>query len=221
MMARWGMVVDLRKCIGCGTCALVCDHINKVPPDVQWRRVVECSKEGTLPCHHMFLTISCMHCGKPPCADVCPTTATKRRPDGAVYLNHELCVGCGACVVACPYNARSLSSEDQVHFDVRAGSVTHTDRIGTCTKCNLCLPDLDAGLSRGAKLGVDPEATPACVRFCIAEALHFGDLDDADSEVSRLIRENRTVRLNEELGTDSSVYFIIDEIASQECRESE
>jgi phenylacetyl-CoA:acceptor oxidoreductase subunit 1 len=68
---------------------------------------------------------------------------------------------------------------------------------------------------------VDPEATPVCVRFCIAEALYFGDLDDANSEVSLLVRKNRTVRLSEELGTDCSVYFIIDGIASKECRESE
>ena len=152
MMARWGMVIDLRKCIGCETCVLVCKYINKVPPGVKWRRVVEYSKDGNHTDHPVFLPISCMHCGKPPCVKVCPTTATECRPDGAVYVNHELCVGCGACIVACPYQARSITSQDEVHFDVQTDSlevsVSETDRVGVCTKCNLCLPDHVSPFSR-------------------------------------------------------------------------
>lgn len=212
-MARWAMVVDLRKCVGCGTCKQVCDDVNHVPPGATWRRLVEREVEGNPGGHQVFLTMSCMHCDKPPCLEVCPTTATYRRPDGIVDINYELCVGCGACVVACPYNARSITFEDKISFDggvsLQDVSMATTDRIGVCTKCNFCLARVDAGLSQGLKPGLDPEATPTCVRFCIAEALQFGDLDDPDSSVSRLIQENRVARLQEELGTDPSVYYIL------------
>jgi phenylacetyl-CoA:acceptor oxidoreductase subunit 1 len=83
------------------------------------------------------------------------------------------------------------------------------DHIGVATKCNFCLPRVDAGLAQGLQPGLDPEATPACVISCSANALHFGDLDDPDSEVSQLIRENKTARLQEELGTDPAVYYIV------------
>jgi len=212
-MARWAMVIDLRKCIGCETCKRVCDEVNNVPPGVTWRRLVDSGVEGNPNGQRLFLTMSCMHCSKPPCLEVCPTTATYRRPDGIVDINYELCVGCGSCVLACPYNARSIPTEDNIVLEGGAGlentSVTNPDRIGVCTKCNFCLPRVDAGLSQGLKPGVDPEATPTCVRFCIAEALHFGDLDDPDSSVLRLVRDNKTARLQEELGTDPSVYYIL------------
>jgi len=165
-----------------------------------------------------------MHCGKPPCLEVCPTGATYRRPDGIVDIDYKLCLGCGSCVVACPYQARSIILEDEIHSEVGANpqdvTVADNDRIGVCTKCDFCLPRLDAGLSQGLRPGVDPEATPMCVRFCIADALHFGDLDNPDSVVSRLIRENKTARLQEELKTDASIYYIIDGLPSLEYKKS-
>ena len=83
------------------------------------------------------------------------------------------------------------------------------DGIGVCRKCDFCVSRLDAGLKQGLQPGQDFEATPMCVRYCIAEALYFGDLDDPKSEVSKLIRENKTARLNEELQTDPSVFYIL------------
>ena len=82
-------------------------------------------------------------------------------------------------------------------------------RIGVCTKCDFCSSQMDEAIKRGLKPGQDPEATPACVRYCISEALHFGDMDDPESTVSSLIRKNKTVCLNDELGTDPSVYYIV------------
>jgi phenylacetyl-CoA:acceptor oxidoreductase subunit 1 len=209
-MARWAMVIDLRACIGCKTCAHACDQFNSVPPGAQWRRVAEreigeYSKE-----RRMFLPTNCMHCAEPPCLEVCPTRATYKRSDGIVDIRHDRCIGCGYCIVACPYEARAITLQDNPW---RTGgdspTVANQDRIGICTKCNFCLPLLEQGVRRGLQPGRDPEATPNCVRSCIAGAMHFGNLDDPESAVSQLLRENRTFRLNEDLGTGPSVYYIL------------
>lgn len=210
-MTRWGMVIDLRKCIGCETCKHVCDYANLVPPGANWRRVVSYSMDKGLDLQQ-YLSMGCMHCSDPPCLEVCPTGATYRRPDGIIDINQELCIGCGACILACPYKARSINYEDKISWKENIGQGTdgrkNSDRIGVCTKCDFCLSRLEAGLKKGLKPGSDPEATPCCVRYCIGEALYFGDLDDTASEVSKLIRENRTSCLNEELQTHPCVFYI-------------
>jgi phenylacetyl-CoA:acceptor oxidoreductase subunit 1 len=211
-MVRWGMVIDLRKCIGCATCKEVCERVNENPSGV-WRRVIEHGTEGNPGQERLFLTMSCMHCGRPLCLETCPTGATYRRPDGIVDIKEYLCIGCRACILACPYRAREILIEDVIcrkeAYDQEDETITNSDRIGICTKCNFCFQLIDSGVSKGLKPGVDPEATPWCVRFCISEALSFGDLDDPDSTVSKLIRENRTSRLLEELNTDPKIHYIL------------
>lgn len=217
-MARWGMVVDLRKCVGCATCKEVCALIREMPAAVNWRKIVQIKgkpldsvpglKEG-------YLSMSCMHCAKAPCLDICPTQATFRRADGIIDIQKTLCIGCGACMVACPYHARAICSEDSVlvdHADLPDKVEKEPDQklIGICTKCNFCCGLIDEGLTKGLRPGVDAEATPLCVRFCIGEALYFGDLDNEESCVSKLIRDNQTTRLSAELGTEPNVYFIVE-----------
>lgn len=201
------MVIDLRKCIGCETCRTACAHVNRVPPNARWRRMAECGFIDSASGKRMFLTMGCMHCAKAPCVESCPTGATRRRPDGIIEIEYDLCMGCGACVVACPYHARGIAHEDLVFRG--NGTAEGEDRIGVCTKCNFCLPLIDRALAKGLRPGVEPEATPVCVEHCIADALHFGDLDDPESEVSKMIRENGTARLLEELGTEPAVYYIV------------
>jgi phenylacetyl-CoA:acceptor oxidoreductase subunit 1 len=161
----------------------------------------------------MFLTIGCMHCNEPPCLEVCPTTATTRRSDGIVEIDPELCVGCGACILACPYEARNINSIDIIPYEKNQRQENpvreNEDRIGICSKCDFCASRMDEGLKKGLQPGQDFEATPMCVRYCIAEAMVFGDLDDPKSKVSKLIRENKTIRLNEELQTDPCVFYIL------------
>lgn len=213
-MARWGMIIDLRKCIGCLNCVVACKQANKVPPD-RWRRVVNCGVSEAPERQRTFLPMNCMHCDEPPCLEVCPTTATYRRPDGIVDVNYELCVGCGYCVVACPYLARTIFSGNESGLEVSiiaqvpGRPAPNPDYIGVASKCNFCASRLDNGLAQGLQPGLDDDATPACVTVCSAGVLHFGDLDDPDSEVSRMIRENKTARLQEELGTRPAVYYII------------
>ena len=209
-MTHWGMVIDLRQCIGCETCKHVCNDVN----DPGWRRVVDMMMENySKEQQKVFITMGCMHCAAPPCLEVCPTGATKHRSDGIVEIDQELCIGCGACILACPYKARQITFEDKISHqenDIQENPGREKpDRIGVCSKCDFCVSRLDKGLKKELKPGQDFEATPICVRYCIAEALHFGDLDDPESNVSRLIRENKTARLNEDHRTDPSVFYIL------------
>jgi phenylacetyl-CoA:acceptor oxidoreductase subunit 1 len=159
--------------------------------------------------------MQCMQCGDPPCLPVCPTTATKQREDGIVWVDYGLCIGCGYCVVACPYRARHVVKRAEGYFEAptppeeRAAGGS-SEFVGVCTKCTFCMERIDRATD-GARPGVDPEVTPVCSSSCIANAIHFGDLDDPESAVSRLVRENRVVRLLEELGTDPAVYYIVGE----------
>jgi len=205
-MTHWAMIIDLTKCVACETCIEVCRQFNKPPPGPSWRKSIVHEMKNNPSEKQLFLTMSCMHCETPTCLEVCPTGATYRRSDGIVDIDLNLCLGCGACVVACPYQARSISKSDIISNEI---DVKSKDRIGICTKCNFCLQHIDAGLEKGLKPGIDPEATPRCVRFCLADALYFGDLEDPESEVSRLIQDNKVVCMQEALGTNPSVYYIL------------
>ena len=212
-MTRWTMVADLRRCVGCQTCTAACKHANATPPGVQWRRVLD-MEVGSFPdVQRVFVPVGCQHCEDPPCMHVCPSTATKKRPDGIVTIDYDICIGCSYCAVACPYQARykterasfaygSASEHEQARFD--------EGRLGVATKCTFCVDRIDAGLAKGLKPGVDPEATPACVNACIAEALAFGDIEDPGSNVSQLVAENRHFRMHEELGTGPNFYYLWD-----------
>jgi phenylacetyl-CoA:acceptor oxidoreductase subunit 1 len=118
--------------------------------------------------------------------------------------------------VACPYQARNILFHNKNEFEMAnivhelSESNINFERIGVCTKCNFCLPKIEEGIDKGLQPGRDPEASPECVISCSAKALQFGDLDNPDSIVSQLLRKTKTARLQEELGTDPSVYYIVE-----------
>ncbi|MCP4417270.1 MAG: 4Fe-4S dicluster domain-containing protein [Chloroflexi bacterium] len=208
MTTRWGMVIDLQKCIGCEGCVDVCKEVNFSPDGAFWRQVHTYQAGAGFSAPSLSLPMNCMHCSDAPCLEVCPTTATFRRPDGIVDLNDDICVGCGYCVVACPYFARMISESDRL-LNMALDNGSAKSSVGVATKCNFCLPRIEQGLAHGLEIGVAPAATPSCVAYCSGRALHFGNFGDPYSRVSRLVDENETFQLQEELGTSPSVYYLV------------
>jgi Fe-S-cluster-containing dehydrogenase component len=200
-MVRWGMVIDLRKCIGCQACTIACKAENLTPRGVYWNRVLK-RETGEYPnVSREFLPKPCMHCENPPCVRVCPTEASYKRPDGIVMIDYDKCIGCKYCIAACPYGARTYLDDVGSYFPSAGLSQVEEYRSGehergVVEKCTFCVDRLEEGLE------------PACVQTCPPQARYFGDLDDPESEVSKLIRTNETVQLFRELGTNPSVYYI-------------
>jgi len=159
----------------------------------------------------VFVPVGCQHCDDPPCMHVCPTTATRKRPDGIVTVDYDLCIGCAYCDVAGPYQARFKVSRPRTAYGVPTRDELLRDderRGGVSQKCTFCSDRVDSGLARGRVPGVDADATPACVNACIADALHFGDVEDPGSSVSRLLAANSHFRMHEELGTRPGFYYL-------------
>ena len=198
---RYGMVIDLKRCVGCNACTLACRPKNGTPAGIHYHRV-EKREVGKYPTARMeFTPIPCMHCQQPACLDVCPTGATYKRSDGLVLIDQNICIGCRYCVLACPYEARQLLAriENYFGFDMKTPYeiMKHSDLdVGTAVKCDFCAGRLEEGLM------------PACVDTCPTQARTFGDLDNPASEVAALIVRNRGTVLKEELGTKPSVYYI-------------
>ncbi|HNU10308.1 MAG TPA: 4Fe-4S dicluster domain-containing protein [Rubrivivax sp.] len=213
-MTRYAMVADLRRCVGCQTCTAACKESRATPPGVQFRRVLDLEVGEYPEVQRVFLPTGCQHCDEPPCLEVCPSTATRKRDDGIVTIDESLCIGCSACIMACPYDARSMVDAQAFAYGDEAMANeryrANPDRIGVAMKCDFCVDRVDAGVAKGLVPGVDPAATPMCVQSCISGALHFGDLDDPDSNVSRLLAENQSFRMHEDLGTGPGFHYLWD-----------
>lgn len=211
-MKRWGMVIDLKKCTGCQTCTLACKVYYGLGPGVTRCRVVE-QETGRFPdVERILVSIRCMHCNDPECLKACPTGATKKRPDGIITVDQDECIGCRYCALVCPYRARTFLGVKKRYFpndDNVWEKVRYSEhQVGTMEKCDFCQIRLDEGLEKGLEPGKDPEATPMCVIACIAKALYFGDLNDPDSQASKLVRDRKGFALKQELGTEPSVYYL-------------
>jgi Fe-S-cluster-containing dehydrogenase component/formate-dependent nitrite reductase membrane component NrfD len=186
-MPNYGFAIDLRKCIGCHACTIACKAEHQIPIGVNrcWVKTVE---KGAFPdTRRFFFPVLCNQCDEAPCARICPTNALYKRLDGIVDLNGEACIGCRACMVACPY--------DQLFIDPN----THT-----AEKCNFCANR------------VENQLLPACVSVCPTECRIFGDLDDPASEVARISRhEAITVRKPEKGTLPKVIYIAAEESAIQ------
>ena len=224
-MTTYAIVVDLNRCVGCQTCTSACKHANATAPGVQWRKVLD-FETGEFPTvNRAFVPVGCMHCDVPSCRDVCPTTATRKRDDGIVTIDYDLCIGCAYCAVACPYQARWRVDKPSSAYGGKAmrHETLREDpaRLGVAQKCTLCVDLIDAGRQEGLVPGVDAAATPACVSSCISGALQMGDLDDPDSNASQLLRNKRHFRMHEELGNGPNIYYLydgeIDDVAPPEA----
>lgn len=204
---KLGMLIDTTRCTGCETCAIACKVENNLPNEVWWNRVetVGGAKQdtpaGCFPQLEMsFLTVACQHCENPPCVPVCPTGATyKREEDGIVVVDYDKCIGCGACVQACPYDGVRTRNEDAIEYSVPfpvGNQNTQQSQPGTVSKCNFCVQRIDKGQE------------PACIEVCPMKARFFGDLDNPESEVSQLLEERESFTLHPEAGTNPNVHFL-------------
>jgi len=176
---RYGFIIDKRKCIGCHACTVACKTENRVPLGVNrtWVKYVE---KGRFPhVRRVFQVNRCNHCEKPPCVEICPVGAMFQRHDAIVDFNSARCIGCKACMQACPYDA--------IYLD--------PDR-STAAKCHFCGHRIEVGLE------------PACAAVCPEHAIIAGDLDDPESEAAQLLaREAVRVRKPEQ-GTKPKVFYI-------------
>ena len=216
---RYGMVIDLDKCIGCQTCAVVCKMHNSQPPGTWWNRAftqgatyhqTAIGSDGSYKIE--YLPLSCQMCDNPACERVCPTGATYTNEDGVVLVDYNRCIGCRTCMAACPYGVRQFNWKDPEKAKEQLGYeygyphdateekkrlVYTQDRpAGVVEKCTFCAQYVQQG------------EKPACVRACPGKARIFGDLDDPNSEVSKLVREKQVHRMLEQYGTQPKVYYI-------------
>ena len=178
-MPTYGFVIDLRKCIGCHACTIACKAEHDIPVGVNrcWVKTVE---KGTFPdTQRLFFPVLCNQCTEAPCLTICPTGALFKRKDGIVDLNGGSCIGCRACMVACPY--------DQLFIDPG----THT-----AEKCNFCANRIENQLQ------------PACVSVCPTECRIFGDLDDPSSQVSQIVQRDAFMVRKPEKGTGPKVFYL-------------
>ncbi|MCP3669316.1 MAG: 4Fe-4S dicluster domain-containing protein [Gammaproteobacteria bacterium] len=214
---RWAMVMDLRRCLGCRACTVACKAENNVSLG-RFRAVIKEKTMGTFPnTKKAFLPLMCNHCegnkedGVPPCVKICPqfpgerakfktadgktiryrNGGTYKRPDGMILIDKEQCIGCGKCIDACPYGVRS--------FDpfVKSGGDSTKQAVD---KCDMCAHRVDNGVE------------PSCVNTCQGRARIFGDLNDPNSEVSKLVKEHNLDKGNNVLlpdeGTNPHVFYI-------------
>ena len=217
---RYGMVIDTRRCVGCRACVVACKAENKTPPGVSYTVVVEEAVANRFDDKPIFMTKPCFQCENPPCVDVCPVSATfKRERDGIVVIDYDRCIGCRYCITGCPYGARSFDfgenyaavanatafatvpSPEYGQFRVRSDG----SPVGNVRKCTFCLHLQDAEGRYDKTAG----RWPSCAKTCTGHAIFFGDFNDPESEVAKLVRERQPVRLKEELGTEPNVHYLL------------
>ncbi len=209
---KWGMVIDMSKCVdGCEDCINACHFTHNVPTignskeEVKWLWTEPF--DSTFPYQkHEYMDaatrkqpflVLCNHCDNPSCVRVCPTKATFKRADGIVVMDYHRCIGCRYCMAACPYGARSFNFKDPKPLIKEVNPQYPARTKGVVEKCNFCDERLAVGLS------------PACVDACPNGALVFGDLENANSDLRKLLGSNYNIQRKPKLGTKPKVYYIV------------
>ncbi len=181
---HYGLVVDQERCIGCEACTVACKNENNGAQGYIRVSTLDAPRKdtpaGVFPNLRMiFLPALCNHCEHPTCADACPLEAIAKEDNGVVILDEETCDGCQTCLDACPYGA--------IAFNVKKDKAE---------KCNFCRHRIEEGLE------------PFCVVCCEGQAIHFGDVNDHRSKVSKILSTGNGYTLKPEAGTEPSVYYL-------------
>jgi molybdopterin-containing oxidoreductase family iron-sulfur binding subunit len=214
---KWGMIIDLKRCVGCKACTVACKVENHTPPGVSYNVVME-EEHGTYPHNkRVFIPRPCMHCEKSSCTLVCPVKATYHREDGIVVVDYDKCIGCRYCIAACPYGARSFDFGENYTEDIsnpwetqpspEYGQYRHREKgaspYGNVRKCTFCLHRIYNGIA------------PACSTTCMAHAIHFGNMADPEGKcmahgenLHELLATRSYMRLKEEVGNEPRVYYL-------------
>ncbi len=198
---KWGMLIDLRRCVGCHACTVGCMAEQKSPPGIMYRPLYDVVNGKFPNVKRLFVPRPCQQCDKPPCVEACPFKgkATWKDNNGIVMIDYEKCVGCGRCVIACPYKARMLDGGKFYTQDTpaiqdyeKAPAFEYGKKwpreeyhipIGNARKCHFCYHRVKSGI------------LPNCVTTCISRATFFGDLGDKDSLICRMIKNNKVTFL--------------------------
>jgi len=212
----WTFVVDSSACIGCGLCVVACKEENDVTEDARFARTwverhavttdgtryvdspdggidgfpatsTAPGAEGKTVAEAFFEPRLCMQCEDSPCTAVCPVSATYKTEDGIILVDPRRCIGCGYCVVACPYGARYIAP---------AADRSPNDTPGVADKCTWCYHRISRG------------DLPACVEVCPVGARKFGDASDPKSEIATIVRERAPKPLHPEFGTRPRVLYL-------------
>lgn len=226
---KYGMIIDLQKCVGCGACAISCKNENNVQDNVAWASRIK-RTTGKFPnVRYEYMPTLCNHCAKAPCVKGCPTRAMHKIDGGITAHDPGKCIGCAYCIINCPYGVIHFNEHkphprwDNNESVIEGGTAspigvtekvggtvipyynparelstpgTGLRRSGAVEKCGLCSHRLVKG------------ERPYCVESCPANARIFGDLNDPNSDVSKLLVKFRGYRLKEDLGTEPKVYYI-------------
>lgn len=215
---RWVMVLNTKRCTGCYACVVACMAENGSPPGVAYRRVAEVESGEYPQVARTFMPANCMHCDNPPCLKAAPPGAITKRPDGIVALDYEKLKGKDVferVSKACPYNAFSFDDgrfytkatpalqayekAPTYEYDKPSVRTNGGPPVGTARKCHFCIQRLNAGM------------LPACVTTCDGGVSFFGDLNDSESLVSKLLRMHGSMRMQAALKTEPRVHYLVDD----------
>ena len=223
-MTRWGMVIDLDRCTGCEGCVVACHAENniRIVDEVEatkgramhWIRI-ERYYEGEFPDVRLrFRPVLCQQCTVAPCESVCPVYATYHTAEGLNAMVYNRCVGTRFCANNCPYTVRFFNwyaAEWPKPLERQHNPDVSLRPQGVMEKCSFCIQRIQTAQDRAQdedRAVADGEIQPACAQSCPTRAITFGDLNDPESEVSRLGESHRARHLLAELGTQPAVTYL-------------